>query len=182
MGGPGSGKQKLGGPKTGRPIGCSQPCGTKTKYNYHRKYGQNCLICKNANSAWSRARNGSQPKVKQYLSPAVRKEERREWLIDQKVARIHCMDCYKKVERNNTFVFDYDHRDPEQKTEAISKMLHQWTTDRLLHEMDKCDLICANCHRVRTNAQQKSGVLTGYKQNRYKQNRPEQLTLLDLTG
>jgi hypothetical protein len=71
------------------------------------------------------------------LSPAIRKQDRREWLIDQKVARIHCMDCYKKVERDNTFVFDYDHRDPEQKTEAISQMLHQWTTDRLLHEMHK---------------------------------------------
>jgi L-lysine 2,3-aminomutase len=92
------------------------------------------------------------------------------------------MDCHKKVERDNTFVFDFDHRDPEQKSFAISEHLHTYTTDRLLHEMDKCDLICANCHRVRTNAQQKSGVLTGYKQNRYKQNRPEQLTLLDLTG
>jgi hypothetical protein len=179
MGGPGSGSK--GGFGTGRPIGCSQPCGTKTKYNYHRKRGETCQMCKDANAAWSRARNGSRPPIPRQ-PPSIRKEERKEWLIDQKVARFACMDCHKKVERDNTFVFDYDHRDPDQKTKAISEMLHQWTTDRLLHEMDKCDLICANCHRVRTNAQQKSGVLTGYKQNRYKQNRPEQLTLLDLTG
>ena len=171
----------MGGVGSGRLPGTKAICGTKAKYNYHLRRGETCQMCKDANAAWSRARNGSRPRVLRQ-PPSIRKEDRREWLIDQKVARVACMDCHKKVERDNTFVFDYDHREPNQKTEAISTMLHSWTTDRLLHEMDKCDLICANCHRVRTNAQQKSGVLTGYKQNRYKHNRSEQLTLLDLTG
>jgi L-lysine 2,3-aminomutase len=171
----------MGGVGSGRLPGTKAICGTKAKYNYHLRRGETCQMCKDANAAWSRARNGSRPRVLRQ-PPSIRKEDRREWLIDQKVARVACMDCHKKVERDNTFVFDYDHREPNQKTEAISTMLHSWTTDRLLHEMDKCDLICANCHRVRTNAQQKSGVLTGYKQNRYQQNRPEQLTLIDLTA
>jgi hypothetical protein len=171
----------MGGVGSGRLPGTKAICGTKAKYNYHLRRGETCQMCKDANAAWSRARNGSRPRVLRQ-PPSIRKEDRREWLIDQKVARVACMDCHKKVERDNTFVFDYDHREPNQKTEAIGTMLHSWTTDRLLHEMDKCDLVCANCHRVRTNAQQKSGVLTGYKQNRYQQNRPEQLTLLDLTG
>ena len=179
MGGPGSGSK--GGPGSGRPVGCSQPCGTKTKYNYHRKRGENCLVCKDANTAWSRARNGSRPRAPRQ-APSVCKEDRKQWLISQKVARVECMDCLKKVHRDNTFVFDYDHRDPDEKTKAISQRLHQWTIDQLLFEMNKCDLVCSNCHRVRTHAQRKKGVLTGYKQNRYKQNRPEQLTLLDLTG
>jgi hypothetical protein len=170
----------MGGVGSGRLPGTKAICGTKAKYNYHLRRGETCQMCKDANAAWTRARNGSRPRVLRQ-PPSIRKEDRREWLIDQKVARVACMDCHKKVERDNTFVFDYDHREPDQKTEAISTMLHSWTTDRLLHEMDKCDLICANCHRVRTNAQQKSGVLTGYKQNRYQQNRPEQLTLIDLT-
>jgi hypothetical protein len=171
----------MGGPGSGRLIGCTQPCGTKTKYNWHWRRGETCQICKDAVAAISRANYVPKPKFAR-PSPAVRKRDRRQWLIDQKVARVACMDCLKKVERDNTFVFDFDHRDPEQKSFAISEYLHTYTTDRLLHEMDKCDLICANCHRVRTNAQQKNGVLTGYKQNRYKQNRSEQLTLLDLTG
>jgi hypothetical protein len=171
----------MGGVGSGRLPGTKAICGTKAKYNYHLRRGETCQMCKDANAAWSRARNGSRPRVLRQ-PPSIRKEDRREWLIDQKVARVACMDCHKKVERDNTFVFDYDHREPNQKTEAIGTMLHSWTTDRLLHEMDKCDLICANCHRVRTNAQQKSGVLTGYKQNRYQQNRPEQLTLIDLTA
>ena len=171
----------MGGVGSGRLPGTKAICGTKAKYNYHLRRGETCQMCKDANAAWNRARNGSRPRVLRQ-PPSIRKEDRREWLIDQKVARVACMDCHKKVERDNTFVFDYDHREPNQKTEAIGTMLHSWTTDRLLHEMDKCDLVCANCHRVRTNAQQKSGVLTGYKQNRYQQNRPEQLTLIDLTA
>jgi L-lysine 2,3-aminomutase len=171
----------MGGVGSGRLPGTKAVCGTTAKYQYHRKRKENCELCKTAMREFQQRRTGSRPRVVRQ-PPSIRKEERREWLIDQKVARIACMDCHKKVERNNTFVFDYDHRDPEQKSFAISEHLHSYTTDKLLHEMDKCDLICANCHRVRTNAQQKSGVLTGYKQNRYKQNRPEQLTLLDLTG
>jgi len=179
MGGPGSGSK--GGHGTGRPVGCSQPCGTKTKYNYHLRRKESCQLCRDANAAWSRARNGSRPRAPRQ-APSICKEDRKQWLINQKVARIECMDCLKKVHRDNTFVFDYDHRDPDHKTKSISEMLHQWTIEQLLFEMDKCDLVCANCHRVRTHAQRKSGVLTGYKQNRYRQNRPEQLTLLDLTG
>ena len=126
-------------------------------------------------------RTGYRPRAPRQ-APSIRKEDRKQWLINQKVSQVECMDCLKKVNRDNTFVFDYDHRDPNEKTKAIGEVLHQWTVERLLYEMSKCDLVCANCHRVRTDAQQKSGVLTGYKQNRYKQNRPEQLTLLDLTG
>jgi|Laugrespbdmm15sd_2_1035082.scaffolds.fasta_scaffold29823_4 L-lysine 2,3-aminomutase len=171
----------MGGVGSGRLPGTKAICGTRAKYQYHRKRGEHCQMCLQAATEWSRKQKGSRPRIARQ-PPSVRKADRKDWLIDQKVARVACMDCFKKVERDNTFVFDFDHRDPEQKSFAISEYLHTYTTVRLLHEMDKCDLICANCHRVRTNAQQKSGVLTGYKQNRYKQNRSEQLTLLDLTG
>jgi hypothetical protein len=171
----------MGGQGSGRLPGTKAVCGTKAKYNYHLRRGETCQMCKDANAAWSRARNGSRPRVPRQ-PPSVRKQNRREWLINQKLNRVACMDCGIKVTADNTYMFHYDHRNPDQKTKAIGEMLHQWNTDKLLNEMDKCDLVCANCHSHRTNHQQKSGVLTGYKQNRYKQNRPEQLTLLDLTG
>ena len=49
---------------------------------------------------------------------------------------------------------------------------HHFTEFALLQEMDKCDIVCANCHRHRTNHQQKTGILTGYKKDR-----PQQQTL-----
>ena len=162
MGGPGSGLTKGAG--QGRPVGCSQPCGTKAKYNYHRRRGETCQICKEANTAWSRARNGSKPRASRQ-SPAVRKQDRRDWLIEQKMSRVGCFDCGLKVEPHITYVFDYDHREPHLKSFGIGEYLHHYTEYRLLEEMDKCDLVCAICHRHRTHAQQQTGILTGYRKD-----------------
>ena len=181
MGGPGSGSK--GGPGTGRPVGCSQPCGTKTKYNYHINRKENCQICKDAINAIARA--NYVPKIKaQKQSPAVRKRNRRDWLVDQKMSRVACMDCGLKVEAHITYVFDYDHRDPHLKSFAISEYLHQYTEYRLLQEMDKCDLVCAICHRHRTHHQQQTGILTGYKKDRQQPSNCHDvvLTLFDLSN
>jgi hypothetical protein len=58
-----------------------------------------------------------------------------------------CMDC------GGTFppvVMDFDHRDSETKTGNIGNLIKKWSWERLLTEVAKCDLICANCHRIRT--------------------------------
>jgi hypothetical protein len=46
---------------------------------------------------------------------------------------------------------DFDHRDPARKRGEISTMVKRlvpWAT--ILAELAKCDLVCANCHRLRT--------------------------------
>jgi hypothetical protein len=50
---------------------------------------------------------------------------------------------------------DFDHRDPSQKefnlgSEAIREM---YSLEKLQAEIDKCDIVCANCHRIRTAIQ-----------------------------
>lgn len=58
-----------------------------------------------------------------------------------------CMDC------GGTFppiVMDFDHRDGMTKMGNISNLIKRWSWERLLAEVAKCDLICANCHRIRT--------------------------------
>ena len=60
-----------------------------------------------------------------------------------------CTDC-----KNNFphYVLDYDHRPDESKLEDISKIASKrnWTRDRIDAEIAKCDIVCANCHRIRT--------------------------------
>ena len=155
----------MGGPGSGRYPKTQAPCGTKAKYNYHLRRKEICQMCKDANAAWSRLRNGSKPRTIR-PAPAVRKQDRKDWLVDQKMSRVGCMDCGLKVVASNTFIFDYDHRDPHLKSFTISSHLHDYTEYVLLQEMDKCDLVCANCHRHRTNHQQRTGILTGYKKER----------------
>lgn len=59
-----------------------------------------------------------------------------------------CTDC------GNTFHFvamDFDHRDKKEKHKSISRMVNEGISVLgIQKEIDKCDLVCANCHRVRT--------------------------------
>lgn len=59
------------------------------------------------------------------------------------------MDCGKKYP---PYVMDFDHRDRRTKIAGINQMinLHSYSKDKILIEINKCDLVCANCHRIRT--------------------------------
>ena len=52
--------------------------------------------------------------------------------------------------RYPSYVMDFDHRDPEIKNRTVSALprLNSWK--KLLEETAKCDVVCANCHRVCT--------------------------------
>jgi hypothetical protein len=65
-----------------------------------------------------------------------------------------CLDC--KYE-GPPFMFDFDHRDPSKKEFSISAKGCTRSFDKLLAEASKCDLVCANCHRMRTHKQRCKG-------------------------
>lgn len=48
--------------------------------------------------------------------------------------------------------YDFDHRDPLQKSFSISSVSARagMPLSDIEKETDKCDLVCANCHRIRT--------------------------------
>jgi hypothetical protein len=58
-----------------------------------------------------------------------------------------CKDCGGLYP---SYVYDFDHRDPSQKTLEMSRAIRRESFKRLMKEVAKCDLVCANCHRVRT--------------------------------
>jgi len=60
-----------------------------------------------------------------------------------------CIDCGIRDVR----VLEFDHRDPSVKTNGISRMLRQRNWKRVLMEIGKCDIRCANCHRIKTSEQ-----------------------------
>jgi hypothetical protein len=45
---------------------------------------------------------------------------------------------------------DFDHRDPSTKEFNVGSMM-RWSKKKIQEEIDKCDLVCSNCHRVRTH-------------------------------
>jgi len=45
---------------------------------------------------------------------------------------------------------DFDHRPSEVKEHGVTRMIGRAGTERILREVAKCDIVCANCHRART--------------------------------
>lgn len=65
-----------------------------------------------------------------------------------------CVDCGLDYP---PFMMDFDHRDPTQKAFGLSSKGVSRGYDKQLEESLKCDLVCANCHRMRTHKQRCSG-------------------------
>ena len=79
--------------------------------------------------------------------PAVRKRLKMKalWVAEKKSEA--CADC------GNTYdpvCMDYHHLDETDKKWSISLMVNgDWSKKRIQEEMDKCVLLCSNCHRLR---------------------------------
>lgn len=121
---------------------------TRTKADRTRR--NTCRVCTNARTRDWYARN---PEAKARARANTKKNahrlraERRA-VIDKLKAR-PCADCGKTFP---PYVMEFDHI-PERgkKFMNISDMLPKgMSMRRILEEADKCDLVCANCHRIRT--------------------------------
>lgn len=92
---------------------------------------------------------------------AMSKSRRHYWRnqaasIDRKNARIaETIEWYRNLKagcqscsENRPPCLDFHHRDQTTKTQNISKLVYRGLTrSKLLAEIAKCDLLCANCHR-----------------------------------
>lgn len=52
---------------------------------------------------------------------------------------------------DHPIVYDFHHRNPEEKSFAISQYLGGSTWERIKIELKKCDLLCSHCHRKLTH-------------------------------
>jgi hypothetical protein len=59
-----------------------------------------------------------------------------------------CADC---GQRFPPYVMDLDHRTDCDKVLEVAQMIAlNWSKEKVLAEIEKCDVVCANCHRIRT--------------------------------
>ncbi len=122
--------------------------------------GSRCLDCRRAaGRAHYRANRGY------YLAKARRRQQRvvletREWLRVYLLSH-PCVDCGVSGIR----VHEFDHVDPKSKTAAVAILARNgYPLARVIAEVAKCVVRCANCHRVRTHAQRGwwGGLLPGF--------------------
>jgi hypothetical protein len=117
----------------------------------HRDGRQNmCRPCNIArNQRWSR----EHPEVRsQRMDEYNRRRKRQLQILLLSYLREHpCVDCGE----TDPLVLEFDHQ--RDKTSNVSRMVlrkSRWSV--ILEEIAKCEVVCANCHRRRTAAQQKS--------------------------
>ena len=58
-----------------------------------------------------------------------------------------CTDCKKEY---HPVVMHWDHLDSATKIDNISRLIMNSSWAKVLEEVKKCELVCANCHQMRT--------------------------------
>ena len=70
--------------------------------------------------------------------------ERIAWFQEYKTKQ-GCRQCGA----SHPAVLDCHHIDPSEKEFVLSSALRRdWSKERILKELAKCDILCANCHRI----------------------------------
>ncbi len=64
-----------------------------------------------------------------------------------------CIDCLLEYNGKNACIFHMHHRDPAEKDFAIGNQVVSKAWSTIVKELDKCDLLCANCHEMRHSAE-----------------------------
>lgn len=64
----------------------------------------------------------------------------------------------KKCGEKRLYVLDFHHRDPSVKEGTINHMLKSSSYNKLIEEIDKCDVLCANCHREFHYLERENGI------------------------
>lgn len=85
-------------------------------------------------------------KEKYKISMAASRQARLDFVFTIKKST-PCTDCFNYF---HPCIMDFDHRDRSQKINKISQIVRSAGMKRLQQEIDKCDVVCANCHRMRT--------------------------------
>ncbi len=73
---------------------------------------------------------------------AASKRKLRQWLQDYK-ATLKCSKCGE----DHPACIEFHHRDPATKSFTIGEAVGRHSKDKIINEINKCDVLCANCHR-----------------------------------
>lgn len=123
---------------------CSKCQTSKTREHFSvTKRNKLSAYCKECNIKYQKAHYRAN-KTAYCKARRERRKNLRDWVNEKK--KSPCVDC------KQTFppvAMDFDHR--ENKREAIANLVRDGVSlETLKKELDKCDLVCAICHRIRT--------------------------------
>lgn len=116
----------------------------------YEDYGQKASLCRPCKRAYDRHYHANRPSEKK-----VRKQKLQVDRINQNKMRLlryledkSCEHCGE----DDPIVLDFDHIDQSTKHKNVVEM-YDYAWDRIQEEINKCRILCANCHRKHTAVQ-----------------------------
>jgi 5-methylcytosine-specific restriction endonuclease McrA len=107
-----------------------------------------CANCHRVRTVASRARwfRSAKPGASPHLeSRKQRWRHQARALLE--LRKVPCTDCLQSF---SPYSMEFDHRDPSSKRSDVMEMVSRAGMAAILREVAKCDVVCANCHRMRT--------------------------------
>lgn len=120
-----------------------------------------CVLCERASGVKRRSAPGYNKKARKYSRvfydrhPEKLKEQarkscvRRRKVLEGLKAGKSCIKCGE----SHMACLDFHHRDPSTKDFQITEGVFRYAIEKVLAETEKCDILCANCHRKHHYAQ-----------------------------
>ena len=87
-------------------------------------------------------------------SHRARRKQRRDYIVSKKTDK-PCADCSMKYP---WYVMDFDHVRGKKKFNLSIASNKMWSIEAINAEIAKCDLVCSNCHRIRTFTRNSIGM------------------------
>ena len=88
------------------------------------------------------------------VSHRVRMSRRNRDVVRAYLESMQCADCGE----DNPDVLEFDHVTGE-KRKNVSRLVHEgYSLRTIFYEIHKCDVVCANCHRVRTKSRREANA------------------------
>ena len=125
---------------------CSRCKEEKDELEFNKKSGRTsqtyCKDCQSIKHLEWYEKN----KIKRKEQIYNRRREITQWLYEQKEKiKMSCSICGE--DRFPTL--DFHHRDSSEKEYNIGSMAHRGLSkENILKEIEKCDILCSNCHRI----------------------------------
>ena len=107
-----------------------------------------CRECrKKQQNQWYK-RNRESHKAKTWDNKVKRRDEARTYILGY-LSSHHCIDCGE----SNTIVLEFDHVRGRKKMAVAHMAQEGYSLEAIRKEINKCEVRCANCHRIRTHKQ-----------------------------
>ncbi len=111
--------------------------------NFHkgsgnRVYQSYCKDCRKIYDAERHKKN----RVERYQQIKNLRKERKIWWVEFK-SSLNCKECGE----NHPAALQFHHINPKEKDFALAESIGRgWSKEKIMREVDKCDVLCANCH------------------------------------